>query len=167
MEQSQEFEKKFETYADMIYRIGISYCGSAWMAEDVVQEVFLRFLKYTPSFENTIHEKAWFIRVAVNCSKKQKTNAWGRKVVPVEELYETYGSFVSAIEGENEEIILLKEQLERLPSKYRLVLYLYYFEEYSVNEIAGMLQIRPNTVSAWLSRARKKLKAFYLEQKQR
>ena len=63
-------EELFEKYSDMVYRIAISYGNQVQFAEDVVQEVFLRFLNKMPQFENSQHEKAWFIRVTINFNKK-------------------------------------------------------------------------------------------------
>lgn len=156
MLENEAFRTMFYKYADMIHRIGISYCDSSDLAEDVVQEVFLRYLNKAPAFENEVHEKAWFIRVTVNCCKSQLTNAWRRRTVPLVQVGQA-----SSFHFEDPRQELLFEQVRQLPQKYRLVLYLRYYEDYSVNDIASLLHLTPNTVSARLSRARKKLKEQY------
>lgn len=158
MDTERDTKELFECYADMIYRIGISYGSSVHFAEDVVQEVFLRYLKKRPRFENAGHEKAWFIRVAVNCCKSMLSSAWIKRVCPLEEAQEI------AVPFREQEECELYEELSGLPAKYRIVLYLRYYEEYQVKEIAAFLGITPNLVSARLLRAKKLLKQKFLQQ---
>ncbi len=88
MDADERAEELFERYADMAYRIAVSYGGTGQWAEDVVQEVFVRYLRKHPCFESDEHEKAWFIRVAVNCSKSMLSSAWMKKNRPLEECEE-------------------------------------------------------------------------------
>lgn len=150
MQENLQVKELFEKYADMVYRIAVSNCKNQWIAEDVVQDVFLRYIKKKPVFANETHEKAWFIRVAINCSKSQMTCAWMKRTMPMEE--------TTTLVFENPEQELFFEMIQTLSTNYRTVLYLRYYEEYSVSEIADILHISENTVSARLSRARKKLK---------
>lgn len=145
-------EELFERYSDMIYRIALSYGNQVSLAEDIVQEVFLRFLKKKPHFESSEHEKAWFIRVAVNCCKSMVSSAWMKRIRPLEDA----GQVVVTFQHKEEEEFY--ELLARLPANYRTVLYLRYYEEYPVKEIARLLHITPNLVSARLSRAKKLMK---------
>ena len=156
----QDARELFNRYADRIYRIAMSYGNSVHFAEDIVQEVFLRYLKKEPRFENHEHEKAWFIRVAVNCCKSTLSSAWFRHVCPLEETGQT------AVPFGDEESGVLYELLCTLPAKYRIVLYLRYYEEYQVKEIAGILGISQNLVSARMSRAKKMLRNVLLNQNQ-
>lgn len=155
-------EELFKRYSDMVYRIAISYGNNASMAEDVVQEVFVRFLKKAPhlTFENEQHEKAWFIRVAVNCCKSMLTCAWMKRIRPLEEAEPVPAPFCREEEGE------LYQILASLPAKYRIVLYLRYYEEYSVKEIAELLHVTANTVSLRLLRAKKRMKQEILQKKE-
>lgn len=82
-------EQLFEQYADMIYQIAMSYGNQSALAEDVVQEVFLRFLRRKPQFKNSQHEKAWFIRVAVNCCNSMFSSAWMKHTIPLEDARQT------------------------------------------------------------------------------
>lgn len=142
----------FERYSDMTYRIAMSYVKNTYIAEEAVQEVFLRYLRKKPDFVSSEHEKAWFIRVTVNCCKSMLNTAWMKHVQPLEEAGQTVEFFQQREEQE------LFEVLSELPAKYRIVLYLRYYEEYQVKEIAKLLGITPNLVSARLKRAKKLLK---------
>lgn len=153
MNTEHNMKQLFEQYADMVYRIALSYCGSVSHAEDIVQDVFLRCLRKSPHFENSAHEKAWFIRVTINCCKSLAASAWIKKICPLDEA-DQYVSQFSISPPEQD----LLELLSELPSKYRIVLILRYYEEYSVQEIAKLLDITPNLVSARLLRAKKLLK---------
>lgn len=159
MSSENNLKQLYEQYADMVYRIALSYCGSVNHAEDIVQDVFLRCLKNTPHFENNAHEKAWFIRVTINCCKSLSTSAWMKKICPLNEA-EQYPaqSLITPLEQD------LFEILSKLPSKYRIVLILRYYEEYPVQEIAKLLHITPNLVSARLLRAKKLLKQKLLSE---
>ena len=151
-------EELFERYSDMVYKIALSYGNQVSLAEDVVQEVFLRFLKKKPHFKSREHEKAWFIRVAVNCCKSMVSSAWMKRISPLEDA----GQVAVAFQHKEEEE--LYELLTKLPANYRTVLYLRYYEEYQVKEIAKLLHITPNLVSARLSRARKLMKKEIIDE---
>lgn len=157
---SDSFAKElFERYSDMVYRIAVSYGKDIYIAEEVVQEVFLRYLRKKPHFESSEHEKAWFIRVAVNCCKSMLNTAWAKHMTPLEDVGQAVDFFRQKEESE------LFEMLLELPTKYRIVLYLRYYEEYQVKEIAKLLGLTPNLVSARLLRAKKLMKQKFLEQK--
>ncbi len=158
MDTNREDKELFERYADMVYRISISYGHPPHLSEDIVQDVFLRYLRKRPHFESREHEKAWFIRVTVNCCKSLFSSAWMRRVGPLEEAEQV------AIRPQYTEESELYELLSRLPSKYRIILYLRYYEEYSVKDIAALLHITPNLVSARLTRARKQMKQEILRE---
>lgn len=152
METNYDIGMLFEQYSDMVYRIAISYGNNTQMAQDAVQEVFLRVLQKKPRFESPAHEKAWLIRVTVNYCKSMLSSAWIKRTCPLDDAERVFPVFYH--EEENE----LYEALIKLPAKYRIVLYLRYYEEYPVKEIASILHIMPNAVSARLLRAKKMLK---------
>lgn len=152
MNTQQDAKELFERYSDIVFRIAVSYGNSVHSAEDIVQEVFLRYLKKTPNFENNEHEKAWFIRVAVNCCKSLFSSAWSKRICPLEEAEQFTMPFQQPEDYE------LYEILSSLPPKYRIVLYLRYYEEYQVQEIANLLGITPNLASTRLLRAKKLMK---------
>lgn len=152
-------EELFEKYSDMVYRIAISYGNQIQFAEDIVQEVFLRLLKKRPHFKSSQHEKAWFIRVTVNCCKSMLSSAWMKRTQPLEDTEQA--AFMFQYEDNND----LYGIMAKLPAKYRTVLYLRYYEEYQVKEIAKILHITPNLVSARLSRAKKIMKQEIMEER--
>lgn len=143
-----------EQYSPMVYRLAYSLVKSKCDAEDIHQEVFIRFLTKEPEFESREHEKAWFIRVTTNLCKNWWRAAWKRKVVSMTEYEEEYGEYGEPEEAWASDIIHL---VKTLPQKYRIVIHLFYYEELSVEEIAAVLKRKPSTVRTQLTRARRKL----------
>ena len=137
-----------EKYFDTVYRLALSQTRSSDRADDILQEVFLRYLKTDKEFESEEHIKAWLIRVTINCCRKMFASSWFKKTVPLSEDI----AFESPEAGE------LYKVVGRLPQKYRAVIHLYYYEELSVAEIAQCLDMNENTVKSHLSRARAKLR---------
>ncbi len=107
-------EKVIKYYADMVYRLAFARTGTKYDADEVFQEVFMRYIKKQPVFENEEHRKAWLIRVTINCSKKLWNSVWKRKVVPL----------AKTIPFETKEDIDLYNELQQLPKKYREVIHL-------------------------------------------
>jgi RNA polymerase sigma-70 factor (ECF subfamily) len=138
----------FEAYADMVYRLAFLRTKSAADADDVLQEVFLRALRAKPDWNDREHQKAWFLRVTVNCSKSLLTSAWRRHTVAEDE------SLLSEMQTTTE----VYAYVLALPVKYRTVVHLYYYEGYKVAEIAKMLGASENTVKSRLFRARDMLR---------
>jgi len=140
--------KVLEEYSNMVYRLALSQTKNTADAQDVYQEVFLRLISTNTTFESDEHLKAWLIKVTVNCSHKLFSTAWFRHTVPLEEdiPFET---------KENSEIYYA---VLNLPLKYRTVIHLYYYEGYTLEEIAKILSKNPATVRSQLARARNLLK---------
>ena len=145
-----------EKYFNMIYKLALSQTKDKQHAEDVCQDVFLKFLTTDKEFSSEEHAKAWLIRVAVNASKSIFTSSWFKKNVPLSE-----GEDI-ALEGDI--IFETKEEsdvfyaVSDLPFKYRTVIHLFYYEELSVSEIAKYLGIGENTVKSQLHRGREILR---------
>ena len=133
-----------EIYGDMVYRLALAQTQSSHDADDVFQEVFLRYLRAAPVFREEEHRKAWLLRVTVNCCKKLHGSFWRRHTVALSE----------ALPAQNPEEGELLGLLEGLPQKYRAVLHLYYYEGYATEEIAAILGRSPGTVRSQLSRGR-------------
>ena len=133
-----------ERYGDMVYRLALAQTQSSHDADDVFQEVFLRYLRAAPVFREEEHRKAWLLRVTVNCCKKLHGSFWRRHTVALSE----------ALPAQNPEEGELLGLLEGLPQKYRAVLHLYYYEGYDTGEIAVILGRSPNTVRSQLARGR-------------
>lgn len=141
-----------ERYANNIYRITLSYCKNKYDAEDVLQNVFLKLLQANEEFESEEHLRRWLIRVTVNCCKDFCSSFWKRRIVGIDETMNNYSQEFTTNKKSD-----LYEAVMELPQKYRLVTHLYYYEDYSVKEIAQFLKIKETTVQTQLMRARKKL----------
>ena len=142
-----------DQYADTILRIGYTWLGDMDDAKDICQEVLISLLEETRIFPDSGQERAWVVRVTINRCKNWKKSAWLRHRAPLEE-----GLYLSVEDPEPEGDSLL-HHLKQLPDKYRQVLYLRYYEQYEVKEIAALLGHSPALVSTHLARAKARLKA--------
>ncbi len=156
MDHGQQFLiETIKKNSDMVYRLAFSQTKNKADADDVYQEVFLRFVKKKPSFKDDNHEKAWFIRVTLNCSKTNLKSFWNTKTAELDDNLEDI-----SVEKED-----LSFALKKLSKKHNAVLYLFYFEDMSVAEIAKAFDLREANVRMLLTRARRKLKEI-LEKEQ-
>lgn len=146
-----ETETAAERYRDRLFAAAFHICRNAADADDVVQETLLRYHRTDTEYENEEHLKAWLLRVAINQAKNVNRSFFRHRVVPLEDYMETL-SFES---GESENLFL---EVMRLPEKYRIVIHLYYYEEYSVREISRILGITESNTKIRLSRGRTILK---------
>lgn len=148
-----EIERVVEEYSDMLFRIGITHLKNRQDAEDIVQHVLLVFLENQPAFESKDHEKAWLIRVAVNTFRNHLKSAAFRKTIPYDE--NRIGSAVYNMEIAERNVL---KSVLALPDKYRIIIYLFYFEDYSISQIAYVMKRKESTVGSQLFRARQLLK---------
>lgn len=142
-------ERAFEIYADTVYRLAFVRTKSKSDSEDILQDVFLRYMKIWKKIESEEHLKALLLRITVNCSNTLHTSSWFKKTTALEENL----SYTDDVE----KFDVLAEVL-KLPLKYRTAIHLYYYCGYSVNEIASILKTNPSTVKTHLSRGREILK---------
>lgn len=149
----RSLEEAVERYSDMVYRLAFSQMHGRSEADDVYQEVFLRYFRKKPAFQSEEHRKAWLLRVTLNCCKKQWSSPWRKRVVPLED-----GEELAFPEPEENG---LREQLLRLPPQYRAVLHLFYYEDMTVEETARALGRKPATVRTQLTRARRLLRGYF------
>lgn len=143
-DREEDIERVVDTYGAMVYRLAVAQVHTAPDADDVFQEVFLRYIRKAPAFESEEHRKAWLIRVTINCARKFWRSAWRRHTVPLEE----------DIPFEQPEDRGLFEALHTLPGPYAAVLHLFYCEDLPVADIARLLNRRPSTVRSQLTRGR-------------
>ncbi|MBQ8397029.1 MAG: sigma-70 family RNA polymerase sigma factor [Clostridia bacterium] len=136
-------------FGDMVWRLALARMASVPDAEDVFQEVFLRYFRHENDFESDEHRRAWLIRCTINRTKSALTAPWRRRVLPLE---------IAADLGVREENREVYAAVLALPPKYRTVVHLHYYEGFSVAEIAAHLGCAEGTVKAQLHRARAKLK---------
>lgn len=142
-----------EKYSDMLIRITYSYMKNLSDAEDITQDIFIKLLEKKPNFENEEHEKAWLIRVSINLSKDKLKSSYFKNTEPLDD------TFIQVTKDDNEVI----QAVLNLPLKYRSIVLLYYYEGYSIAEVANILTLKETTVGSQLSRARKKLKSILKE----
>lgn len=142
-------EAVFRKYADTVYRLAFVRTGSRNDSDDILQEVFLRYMKVWGKMESEEHIKATLIRITVNCSNSLLSSFWFKKTDPLDEN-------ISAAEDNSAQSAL--SEVLKLPVKYRTVIHLYYYMGYSVAEIAELTKTNPSTVKTRLARARGQLK---------
>lgn len=146
---AREAERLVNAYSDLILRVSYTWLKSAQDGEDICQTVLLKLLTEGRTFDSPEHEKAWVVRAAINACKDE-LRAFRRKTVPLEEIPEA-----AAPEPPQSNVL---EAVMALPGKYREAIYLFYYEGYSIGEIAALTGRSGAAVSAHLSRGRKKLR---------
>lgn len=148
MDHHDELKQTILRNSNTVYRLAYAQMKNGADADDVYQEVFYRYIRKKPFFENKEHEKAWFIRVTLNCCKTNLKSFWKTKVCELDETFED-----TKVEKED-----LSFALKKLPKKYCAVLYLHYYEDMSIREIAQVLNLKEGNVGVLLSRSRQELK---------
>ncbi len=149
--EGQLFEEYARRYKDTVYRVALNYYANRQDAEDTLQEVFLRLYLTDKAFAGEEHVRHWLIRVTLNTCKNTLRSRSRRRQVPLAEL----AAEIPFDQREQSELFLA---VMALPEKYRTVLYLFYYEDYSVREIAAALGLRESAVTTRLARARAALK---------
>ncbi|MCI9467515.1 MAG: RNA polymerase sigma factor [Ruminiclostridium sp.] len=145
-----------EDYSPMLLRLAMTRSLSTADAEDAVQEVFLRLLTQLPRFRDGEHERAWLIRTTIHRASDLRKAASNR-TLPLEE------AEVVAMPEEAESSPILSA-VQALPEKYSTVIHLYYYEGYTIKEIAKLLGLPTPTVGTRLSRGREKLRKLLEEE---
>ncbi|MBQ6876295.1 MAG: RNA polymerase sigma factor [Lachnospiraceae bacterium] len=143
----------FERYTNLLYRLCYSILLVREDAEDAVQDVFLKYYRKQPTFADEDHEKAWFIRVAVNHCKDILRRRKLREFIPFSEVEE----LLAEKEAEANDSGVLQALFE-LADRYRIVMILHYLEGYPVKEVARLCGISQSAVKMRLSRGREQLK---------
>ena len=146
----QSVNELIERYRDNLFAVAFHMCKNAADADDIVQETFLQYYLSGKNFDNEQHIRSWLIRVAINKAKNINHSFWRQHKVPLEEYMETL-VFETPEDGE------LFETVMNLPDKYRIVIHLYYYEDFSIREIAKTLRLTENTIKVRLMRGRKKI----------
>ena len=144
---ASELEEVMGRYQTMVFRLAYSYTRSRSDAQDMCQEVFLRYFCSRPPFASEEHRRAWLLRVTVNRCKTHLTSWWVRRTVPLDD----------RIPMPEPEPLALDEALRQLAEKDRLVIHLFYYEECSTREIARMMRTTEGAVRTRLTRARQRL----------
>jgi RNA polymerase sigma-70 factor (ECF subfamily) len=134
-------------HKDMIFRVALNYLGSSFDADDIVPDVLLRLYTHEKAFADELHIKNWLIRVTINTCKNALRSPWRRNRLDLD-------SLTATVEFEYKEQSDIFRAVMSLKEKYLVVLFLFYYEDYSVAEIAELLGIKESAVTTRLSRAR-------------
>ena len=149
-----DLQRMVETYSPMLLRAALTRVSTPAAAEDAVQDVFLRVLTHAPRFRDREHEKAWLLRSALNRASDLRRRR--RDDAPLDEVQDAaaespdYGPLLSAVRS--------------LPEAYSAVIHLYYYEGYSIKEIARLLALPVPTVGTRLARGRERLREVLKEE---
>ncbi len=144
----QEFCEQYEKYKNTVYSVIFNYVQNTEDTADLLQEVFLKLYATDTEFTGDEHRKAWLIRVSVNLCKNHLRSVKRRKIVTLEEDIPYF---------DNREDNELLKIVWSLPEKYRIPIHLFYYESYSIKDIANVLDIPEATVKIQLKRGRDKL----------
>lgn len=149
--ETKEYERLVSAYLDTVYRVAVNGCKNYTDAEDVVQNTFIKLLEKEILFEDDDHVRKWLIRVAINECNSLWRSPWKKRVTSFEELIQE--PVFSSPEKSD-----LYYAVKELPIKYRQIVHLYYFESYSIKEIAQLMNLSETAVQTRLLRARQKLR---------
>ena len=141
-----DYGQVFRQYKDDVYRLAVSYTKSREDAEDVCQAVFLKLLQQRSIQPG--HEKQWLMKVTANECRNLLRSHWWKTTVPMDD----------TLSVEPPEVNETLQAVLSLEPKYRVVVYLHYYEMLSTQEIANLLRITRSTVTTRLNRARQMLK---------
>jgi RNA polymerase sigma-70 factor (ECF subfamily) len=145
-----DIDTVIDRYSSMVYKIALTNMKSKFDAEDIFQEVFLRYMKNNRPFASEEHRKAWLIRVTVNCCKSAYIAPWNNNI-SLDDIGEVADTFSDTDKEVYKEIL-------KLPIDFKTVIILFYYEDMSVSEIAKTLKLTEGAVKMRLSRARNLLK---------
>ena len=152
----ESFEEVMRKYADMVYRLAYTRVGNKYDADDILQEVFLRYIRADKTYTDEEHRKAWLIRATINYTKTFVTSAWNRHAEYSEPDADAGAEDEGISQAETRNDIM--RALSELPEKYRTAVYLFYYEDMSVAQIAKSVGASESNVKARLSRARDMLR---------
>ncbi|MBO6094181.1 MAG: sigma-70 family RNA polymerase sigma factor [Oscillospiraceae bacterium] len=160
---SLSVDQLYDLYATDILRFAYYYLGDRQKAEDVTQDVFVKLITSHPVLSPG-HEKAWLLKVALNRCRDYWRSSWVRRVVLGHPGFELFPS-PDAIEHISDQVALA-EAVNHLPAEFKEVVLLFYYQNFSVTEIAELLSVAEGTVSSRLNRARNRIRKHLEEGKQ-
>ena len=155
-------ESLYLRYADDVLRVSYFYLGDREKAEDVMQEVFLRVMDKQPVLREG-SEKSWLLKVALNICRDQWRSSWAKRVILGSKRLDIIPAD-DELEDRTEKEALM-QAVHSLPADVREVFLLFYYQRYTIEEIAKILDVQAGTVSSRLSRGRKKLEAILGEER--
>lgn len=146
----KNIEEIYRRHFDMVYRVGFSYLKNPSDTEDAAADVFVKIMQKNITFQNAEHEKAWLIRTTINTCK-DRLKHWWRSRADINDYENLHSDDPLHIDE------TLKAIME-LPTRYKDVIYLYYYEGYTSEEVAGILRKPHSTIRNHLCEARNLLK---------
>lgn len=149
-----EFREFYDRQVKRVYRLAMVLMGNISDAEDVTQAVFLKAWEKKPDFRDADHEIAWILTTTRNQCKDIHKSFYRRKRADLENAPEPQVTLETQMDSE------IWEALQSLAEKYRMVLYLYYYEGYSVRELSVILRRRESTLQTQLATGRKQMKSL-------
>ena len=147
----EEYIRIFTLFKNDIYRLAYSYTKNFSDTDDIVQSVFIKLYKNFDKFTDDTSIKKWLTKVTINECRTLFLSAWKRKVFPITDKEE------NIVEEKKDDSSLI-DSLMQLPKKYRIVLFLFYYEDYKIKEISEILNLNESTIKTRLSRAKSLLK---------
>lgn len=149
-EENKFFAQAYDEYAQMLYRIAYLHTGSLQESEDILQDVFIKLIYNSPHFKNEEHKKAWLIRVTTNKCKDYIKSSRANNL-PLNEN-------ILSNKNESDKTIDIQSKIISMDEKYKTVIYLFYYEDYTVKQISSVLRLSESAVKMRLKRAREILK---------
>ena len=151
MRSEQEAIRAIERYSDTVRRLYLLHLKNDADTEDIFQTVFLKYVLSSVSFQDEEHEKAWFIRVTINACKDLLKSFFRSHTVSLEEVMEQ----PAQLSPDHRDVL---DAVLSLPPKYRNVVYLHYFEDYTAPQISRILHKNVNTIYTLLTRSKQMLR---------
>lgn len=151
-----DISDSYVKHVDTVYRVALTILNNVPDAEDATQTAFIRLMSSEKAFENDEHMKAWLIVTTRNICRDFLKNWWRVKIVSLDSIEER-ASPPEVFESD------VWSAISNLGEKYRLPMYLHYYEGYKTEEIAVILGINHATIRTRLRSARAKLKLILEE----
>lgn len=146
-----ELRQMISLYQQTIYGIALTRLSNRQDADEVFQEVCLVYYQKRPVFNEEEHRKAWLIKTTLLCTKKAVRLLKRQRT-------DSLNEFIQEIRFSQPEEHEVYSAIMKLSVRYRMVVYLFYFEGYSSEEISTLLKISPGAVRVRLVRARQQLR---------
>lgn len=159
-----DIETLMRQYGNDVLRTAYMYVKDSHLAEDIFQDVFIKVNQKLSTFQGGSSIKTWIIRITINTSKDYLKSAWNQRVTPLTEYQENTMAGeddFTAVE-QQEENRMIRQEIMKLPDKYKDILLCVYYHDMTICEAAKLLRIAEGTAKSRLSRAKEKLK-FSLE----
>lgn len=153
---NQRFDDLYQKYASMIFRTAYNFLLNKDDAEDIVQEVFIKYFVSNKTFNDDNHEKAWVLTVTANLSKNVLRSKSRQNLELDDTIKIVDHKFDKAITNHLD----LEEAMKKLTANQRLVIYLFYYEQIPIKNIAKIMKSNENTVKSHLLRAKSKMKTY-------